>query len=312
MKRFLFVSFLSLCNAHLLPAKFSKDKKSVTVNLALPSGQTVAFPRVEPLLFTPDGRILYIHNFLTDSECEHLITRALPKLHRSTVVDGQGGGVLNDIRTSAGTFLDRRSDPIVSRINDRLALITLFPVDFHEDIQILRYEPGQHYLPHMDAFSTAAEKSEYNGLQRVATLLIYLNSWGVDYEGGETTFPLVGPSEAQSSWSNVSACTRGKLAVRPKKGDAVLFFSLSPSGDEMQSSMHGSCDVLWGTKYSAPTWTRQKPFHPSSLRAEGPSGCRDVHEQCMTWARSGECANNSDFMLEECARACGQCPPPSA
>lgn len=117
MKRFLFVSFLSLSDAHrLLPVKFAKDKKSVTVNLALPSGQTVAFPRVEPLLFTPEGRFFYIHNFLTDDECEHLIKRALPNLHRSTVVDGKGGGVLNDIRTSAGTFLNRRSDPIVSRI----------------------------------------------------------------------------------------------------------------------------------------------------------------------------------------------------
>ena len=137
--------FAVLCDARLLPAKFSKDKKLVTLNLTLSSGAVVAFPRVEPLSFSPTARIFYIHNMLTDAECEHLIKRAEPDLHRSTVVDGKGGGVLNDIRTSAGTFLNRRSDPIISRINERLSIITLFPVENHEDLQILRYEVGQHY-----------------------------------------------------------------------------------------------------------------------------------------------------------------------
>jgi hypothetical protein len=62
--------------------------------------------------------------------------------------------------------------------------------------------------------------------------------------------PLLPPTEAQKSWANVTECTTGKLAVRPKKGSALMFYSMNENGDELSSSTHGSCDVLTGVKYS--------------------------------------------------------------
>lgn len=279
------------------------------VSLSLALADTT--PYLEPLVFQPDARIFLIHNLLTPDECQHIIRRAHPLLERSTVVDGQGGGILDSIRTSSGAFLARRSDEVINKLNNRLALLTQIPVANHEDLQILRYLPGQHYLPHNDWFYTQVEKSEQNGFQRVATVLIYLNSYGdkEDYVGGETIFPNLPEGNHQQNWTDVSACTKGKLAVRPKRGDAVLFYSLNSYGKEMSSSLHGSCDVIFGTKYSAPTWMRQAPFHPSSLATEGPFVCLNKHAACDEWSHAGECIANKHFMSSECALACGYCPP---
>jgi hypothetical protein len=35
--------------------------------------------------------------------------------------------------------------------------------------------------------------------------------------------------------------------------------------------------------------------------------CRDEDEQCSSWAESGECCKNPGYMLDNCAKSCGQC-----
>jgi prolyl 4-hydroxylase len=229
---------------------------------------------VEPLVIETDARVFLIHNLLTPEECDHIIQRAEPLLQRSTVVDGKGGGVIDPIRNSAGTFLHRRSDRVISKLNDRISKITRLPVSHQEDTQVLRYRPGEHYLPHVshacvficlcllicltlcgfsiqtDWFSTPVEKSAANGKQRFATILTYLNSYGEDYTGGETIMPLLPETQAQKNWTNVTSCTAGKLAVRPKKGSAIYFYNMNENNQELTSAMHGSCDVIDGIKYS--------------------------------------------------------------
>lgn len=107
-------------------------------------------PQVLPLSWEP--RIFLIKNFLSEDECDHVMSIATPQLTRSTVVDGHGGGVVDPIRNSAGMFVRRRSDSIITRIENRLANISMLPVSHQEDMQVLRYEPGQHYLPHSGTF----------------------------------------------------------------------------------------------------------------------------------------------------------------
>lgn len=264
---------------------------------------------LEPLVLETDARVFYVHNLLTPEECDHIIARAEPLLQRSTVVDGKGGGVVDSIRNSAGTFLNRRSDPVISKLNDRLSLLTQMPVSHQEDLQVLRYEPGQHYYPHTDWFSTSREKAVENGMQRWATILTYLNSYGEDYTGGETILPMFPEGKHQQNWTGVSSCTLGKLAVRPKKGDAVYFRSMNEAGLELTSSTHGSCDVISGVKFSAPTWVRQQAFHLQSLPPDGPVVCRDKNSNCRAWFEAGECTRNEAYMRADCAVSCGMCPP---
>lgn len=44
------------------------------------------------------------------------------------------------------------------------------------------------------------------------------------------------------------------LAVKPKKGSVVLFWSIKPSGAFDPASLHGSCPVVKGEKWSATKW----------------------------------------------------------
>lgn len=41
-----------------------------------------------------------------------------------------------------------------------------------------------------------------------------------------------------------SECARKHLAVRPRKGDAVLFHSIAPHGALEKKSLHAACPVI--------------------------------------------------------------------
>ena len=225
----------------------------------------------------------------------------------STSPGHEGEGEIHPIRNSQGAWVNRRSDDVMSRINKRISLLTHLPVDHQEDMQILKYDRDQHYHPHTDWFDAPEEMGDENGKQRWITILQYLNSYGEEYTGGETIFPLSPEGKHQASWEAPTNCTEGRLAVRPRKGDAVMFYSMSTAMKESQGSTHGSCDVRSGTKFSAPVWIRQKAFHPHDLPPDGPIPCEDTEEACGNWATSGECSSNAGFMQKRCRKACGVC-----
>lgn len=58
-------------------------------------------------------------------------------------------------------------------------------------------------------------------------------------QGGETVFPHVEES-LRVTGEGWSECARKGLAVHAKKGNALLFYSLKPNGDEDVASTHGS------------------------------------------------------------------------
>merc|ERR1711971_1217233 len=93
-----------------------------------------------------------------------------------------------------------------------------------ENLQVARYEHGQHYLAHHDATRTR--------FQRRATLLIYLNDVP---EGGETRFEYL------------------DLSIRPVAGTAVLFFPAFANGEPDDRTMHTGVDAIT-TKYVAQQW----------------------------------------------------------
>ncbi|XP_018456590.1 probable prolyl 4-hydroxylase 10 [Raphanus sativus] len=206
---------------------------------------------VEIISWEPRASIY--HNFLTKEECKYLIELAKPHMEKSTVVDQKTGKSTDSrVRTSSGTFLPRGRDKIIRQIEKRISDFTFIPVEHGEGLQVLHYEIGQKYEPHYDYFMD--EYNTRNGGQRIATVLMYLSD--VE-EGGETVFPSAkGNYSAVPWWNELSECGKGGLSVKPKMGDALLFWSMTPDATLDPSSLHGGCAVIKGNKWSSTKWLR--------------------------------------------------------
>lgn len=211
--------------------------------------QDVGKPWVELISWEP--RSFVYHNFLSKEECEYLVSLARPNMLKSTVVDSATGKSKDSrVRTSSGTFLGRGQDKIIRGIEKRIADFTFIPVEHGEGLQVLHYEVGQKYEPHYDYFHD--QYNTKNGGQRIATLLMYLS----DIEaGGETVFPSVKVNSSLiPDWNELSECGKSGLSVRPRRGDALLFWSMRPDSSLDPSSLHGGCPVISGNKWSATKW----------------------------------------------------------
>lgn len=102
------------------------------------------------------------------------------------------------------------------------------------------------------------------------------------------------------------------FAVKPKKGDALLFFSLHPDASTDSDSLHGSCPVIEGEKWSATKWIHVRSFDtPKRGLANGE--CSDEDEHCSQWAAAGECKKNPIYMVGSpeyagyCRKSCNAC-----
>lgn len=103
------------------------------------------------------------------------VLQAEPRMEKSSVVDNDTGkSVDSEIRTSTGTFLAKGEDDIISRIEKRVAQVTMIPIENHEGLQVLHYRDGQKYEPHYDYFHDSVNASPEHGGQRVVTVLMYL------------------------------------------------------------------------------------------------------------------------------------------
>ena len=245
---------------------------------------------------------------MSAAECQHFVTLAMPSMAKSTVVDvSTGKSVDSQIRTSFGTFLRRGQDEVVEDVERRIAEWSMVPAEHGEGVQILRYDRGQKYEAHYDFFHDSFNADPSKGGQLVATVLMYLSD--VE-EGGETVFPSSSTKpEYGREWSD---CARRGLAVKPRRGDALLFFSLDLSQQLDTASLHAGCPVVQGTKWSATKWMHVLPFTAEAPRRKG---CQDYHQMCSSWAKSGECTKNGAYMTGsdgsqgECRKSCKTCTP---
>ncbi|KAK4804882.1 hypothetical protein SAY86_004699 [Trapa natans] len=204
-----------------------------------------------------EPRAFIYHNFLSKEECEYLIHLAKPRMVKSTVVDSKTGKSMDSrVRTSSGMFLRRGQDKVIKGIEKRIADFTFIPVEHGEGLQVLHYEEGQKYDAHFDYFLD--EFNTKNGGQRIATLLMYLSD--VE-EGGETVFPAAsGNFSSKPGWDELSECAKQGLAVKPKMGDALLFWSMRPDATLDPSSLHGGCPVIKGNKWSSTKWMHLEEY----------------------------------------------------
>lgn len=101
------------------------------------------------------------------------------------------------------------------------------------------------------------------------------------------------------------------VSVKPRRGDALLFFSLHPDATTDQSSLHAGCPVLEGEKWSATKWIHVDSFDKTVSSTDG--SCTDQNASCERWAALGECTKNPEYMVGTpelpgfCRRSCHVC-----
>ncbi|KAK6928262.1 ShKT domain [Dillenia turbinata] len=301
----LLLSLLTVSHASSAFSRFFKRESRIRLYTGSPS-VTFDPTRVTQLSWRP--RAFIYKGFLSDEECDHLIELAKGKLERSMVADnGSGKSIESKVRTSSGMFLSRAMDKIVAGIEARIAAWTFLPEENGEAIQILHYEHGEKYEPHFDYFQDKLNIEK--GGHRVATVLMYLSNIE---KGGETVFPASELKNAQQKNGNWSECAKRGYAVKPYKGDALLFFSLHPDATTDELSLHGSCPVIEGEKWSATKWIHVRSFEKQGWQTLN-GECADQNENCPGWAAKGECEKNPFYMIGNkytlgyCRKSCGVC-----
>ena len=206
-----------------------------------PSSLWVGDREVRIVFSMRNPRVIVFGSLLSDDECDELIALSKPKLVRSeTVITSTGGSEVNAARTSEGMFFERGENPLVRRIEERIAQLVNWPIENGEGLQILHYQPGAEYKPHHDYFDPVHSGTPTilkRGGQRVGTLVMYLNT---PAKGGGTTFPDV------------------HLEVGPLKGNGV-FFSYDRA-HPVTRTLHGGAPVVAGEKWVATKWLREGRF----------------------------------------------------
>lgn len=284
----------------------SLNGKNIIVDVS--KQEPVVYPtRVEQISWKP--RAFVYRGFLSHEECDHLVFLAKSELGRSAVADNDSGdSAVSEVRTSSGMFIPKGKDAIITRIEDKLAAWTFLPKENGEDTQVLKYKHGQKYDPHFDFFQDKV--NIVRGGHRTATVIMYLSDVG---GGGETVFPSAEVDSRRrinTKDDTLSDCAKKGVAVKPKKGDALLFFSLTPGAMTDSHSLHAGCPVIEGEKWLATKWIHVKSFDKTEQSSEK---CLDENDRCGEWAAYGECVNNPEYMIGStdlpgvCRKSCKVC-----
>ena len=204
---------------------------------------TSAHPLRSPL-------VLVLSGFLTDAECDFIKKYASHRMVPSGLATMDSTKSEVGVRTSTQTFMERGGTAQIKHLEERAHNLTRLPYELGENIQVVRYEEGQKYGAHRDFFNpndyhrqpSMLRSVEYGARNRLATVFWYLETVSEGH-GGETFFPRALNAEGKEykPWNgDHEDCYRG-IAVPPKRGNAVLFYSMVPDGRLDERSLHGGC-----------------------------------------------------------------------
>jgi prolyl 4-hydroxylase len=217
------------------------QQKVFQLNPAFPSPRLTSAQHVySPIMMMKNPTIVVYENFMSPTECEQLITMSHGKLAESlTVSNDTGESEKHAARTSRGCYFMADENPFIAKLDARIADLMDCPQSHGEGLQILNYGIGGEYKPHFDYFPDTEgvrEKHMATGGQRVATLIMYLNT---PEEGGETIFPEI------------------TLSIKARQGHAVYFSYCNTNGQLDPKTLHGGCPVTKGEKWIVTKWMRQ-------------------------------------------------------
>ena len=189
--------------------------------------------------------VCVFEDFLSESEIEHLLVAAEPKLEKA-LVSSEKSGVLSPGRSGSNCWIPHGYDAVIEKLSLRIAEIVGNSLEYAESLQVVHYGENEQYAPHYDAWDKDTERGQRcmaKGGQRMVTCLLYLND--VE-EGGGTSFPNL------------------DMEIRAKKGRMVLFHNCQEGSTICHpDSLHGGMPVLKGEKWACNLWFRELPYQTS-------------------------------------------------
>lgn len=184
-----------------------------------------------------------IPNFLTNEECDHIVSLTEKGSVRSSVAGTGTESIKYDEGRTSSTAVLLDTDPIVSQVNQKMYAELGIEAPYSEPTQGQIYEVGQEFRHHQDAFGKEAYHNHCLASgQRTWTFMIYLND--VE-EGGQTDFPTL-----QKTFS-------------PVKGTAVVWKNSNGTGSENPAALHAGLPVIKGRKVIITKWFRENVFNSS-------------------------------------------------
>ncbi|KAL4916322.1 oxidoreductase [Aspergillus aurantiobrunneus] len=201
--------------------------------------------------------VIYIEDFLSDSEADHLVNISVPNYTPSTLYSSSEDA-LNPKTDTTKRLSDRAllpRDYIVRCIEHRARSFQGWkPNLFIERMWAQRYNVSGHYTHHYDWAGTARGR----GGDRISTFMVYL---GAECKGGGTNFPLLRKPKDRR-WCAFVDCEEereGGVTFRPIKGNAVFWENLRPDGSGWPETWHGAFPVEEGVKVGLNIWSWYQP-----------------------------------------------------
>jgi hypothetical protein len=207
--------------------------------------ERIQLPHQRPLpaaqLRSEQPRIAALPGLFTHDECIYVALKGLPLLRPARVAAPDGSSTVDPVRSNdAAKFGLLEADVVVQSLDVRVAAALGHPAENGEGFALLRYAPGQQYLPHCDWIdprreATRADLERWG--QRVATCVVYLNE---GFEAGATEFPRLG------------------LGFRGRIGDALAWDNLRPDGAVDPLTLHAGRSPSGGVKFLLSKWMRDR------------------------------------------------------
>ena len=198
-----------------------------------------------------DPLVRVVEDFASFSECEAIVQTATAAL-KPPQVSGEELAEDRSVRTGGLAWLMHDHNEHVAIVCDRVARLLGRSLEFAEQLQVVRYQPGERYLAHYDSYdrnTKVGQSCTRRGGQRLTTALLYLRA---PEAGGATRFP------------------RLDLDVEASPGRLLVFENC---GDDWMKphplSLHSGEPVERGEKWIANLWFRERAWRGPDAWQDG-------------------------------------------